>query len=492
MKDILTARLDMIGNSLYEIKNFAGLDTRRRTELEEIRILLEDQIKGKARILDGAIVTAASLIEDQRDTYEFSDPGLAQKLVDILAILKTAKDQSSEIMNHNKSAIHTIHSLINSRMAVQKTELTMIALNIFTNKGEDILKAIKSVREDIASAQNSPKEEADEHWKDAWQGYWENIHSPTQVLFGDYVDFMRGLATRDCKLDDEICQLADDLINKWKVQGVSLTIPVKYEVLEKTAVRIVRLSFQDWTAWALPMVAREVSYVIHASENGNEKINKYIKDQGEQAEADETLLRDILADIFAIYGMGPAYAYAAIYMHFEPIPTRQNSSNQTSDLWRAEAIFTMLEWVSKEKMKVDPYQLTCQTLRKEWKYALDQAGQAELNQKEKGKIVQWVTDLAEKIYDGDNLSLMFPAAQWDRAVEMKNVFLRDNCFPQISKASDDLRAILNAAWLVRDQDKPGISIDEIQKATKEAMEIISGRKLATIVQTNRQSTLIPV
>jgi hypothetical protein len=494
MNDILTARLDMIAENLSEIQNFASLDDRRLTDLQKLKELLNEHINGIACNLANDIVNVSDQIKHLKNKYVFDNLELAQKLDNILTILKQAKESSNDLKEKNDSAIFTTISLINSRMLVEKTELKRIALTSFTGKCTEYSTAIKGVRSKIAIAQNSQNPaERDENWKAAWGDYWNKVHTPTLILFGDYVDFMRGLVTRDCKLDDEICQLADDLINKWKVPGVSLTIPVKYVALEKTVARIVRLSYQDWTTWALPLVACEISYVIHSSETANKEINAYIT-QEVAAGASETQLRDYLADIFATLGMGPAYAYAAIYLRFDPIHSQQGQNILTPDAWRAETIFKTLDWVSTKKLNGNPYQSICQSLRVEWQDALRQAGQpTQLNKNDDDQIAEWVNVLAEEIYNSDDLGLVYDTPQWDRAVELSQIFLYDKSFSQSSKASDDLRAILNAAWLVRAQkDKEkDIPLEEIKNATKEAMEVILGRKLAPPAQTNKQSSHNP-
>lgn len=477
MKDILSARLDIIATNLDGMKNFASLDQLRLNKFDELKELLETDIKLPARELGYKINSANDKTEDLK--YKNNDPDLIEIIDEIVEILKQAKEISLKVQTQVTAAIDNNRWLMKGRLRIDETELSKIAVKNFTDTSEKIGNAIGRVRSAIQIAQTSDDpNQAIEEWKDAWQEYWQAIYLPSLELFGDYVDIARGLATRDYKFDDEICRLADDLISRWNLQGVSLTIPVKYEALEKTVTRIVRLSHRDWTAWALPMVAREVSYVIHSKENAGEKINNYIAEQV-IAGANETHLRDYLADIFATYVMGPSYGYAAVYLRFDPISASHAHSPHAPDVRRAEVIFRMLEWVSKNKMKDDPYIDTYQSLQAEWQNVMRQAGRMELlTPEETQQIAGWVAALADQVYSQDSVGLMYPAVQWERAIELLDGFLEDHTFSRVNKTSDDLRSVLNAAWLVRlqwqKQDKDD-SIQEIETAAKDAMDVILGR-----------------
>ena len=284
---------------------------------------------------------------------------------------------------------------------------------------------------------------------------------------------MRGLATRDSKLDNEICNLADEMISKWSVKEIPLTIPVKFVALERTVARIIRLSFQDWSTWSLPMVAREVSYVIHSGQQAGRDINNYIDEQTTREKQKEIQLRDYLADLYATYVMGSAYVYASVYLRFEPIHSIRANGDHIPDTFRAEAIFNMLEWMSKKKAY--GFEEVIKKLRADWQNFLRLAGSPEhIEQQEKDQIIAWVKKLAQLVYDNDVGGQMYSVNQWHRARELKKNFEKTRSFNQ--ESTDDVRNILNAAWLVRGDTED--HIDDIDIAATVAIREIQGKKIS--------------
>ncbi len=150
---------------------------------------------------------------------------------------------------------------------------------------------------------------------DAWKEYAQRLYTSGERLFEEYVDLVSGVALRDTGFDRGISRLAEELLKDGRTIGSftwnALTIPAREEALEVTAARIVRLGFPEWTIWTLPLAAYELgsNYADY-----DKKVADRINWHG--GEADELMV--LVADAFATYLLGPAYACAAILMRLDP------------------------------------------------------------------------------------------------------------------------------------------------------------------------------
>ena len=475
MKDILTTRLDMIHASLNSLGHFENLDQKRLTNLDGLFDLLckiRDQLDNTKKAIDGAYKDLQKIFEDL-DRQEKPRPVVIQGKIKIVqAKIGHEVKVTDNLYQELTKAVKNVTDIRRPRLSVINSDLSMIAVGSFRTNIKKIQEKIKEVYDDIAAANASSGDEAEQLHNQIWNKYWDEIYTPAQEIFGDYVDFMRGLATRDSKLDNEICNLADIMISKWSVKDISLTIPVKYVALESTMARIIRLSFQDWSTWSLPMVAREVSYVIHSRQRAGKEINDFIDEQIKENTQKDIHLRDYLADIYATYVMGPAYGYASVYLRFDPINNLHAYGNHIPDAYRAEAIFSMLEWMRDEKKF--SFDAIIQELRTEWKRFLSFSGSPqEIELQEKKQIKDWVDDLVKFVHENDEGGLMYTAHQWEAAGLLKEKFVETRTFPYTGRY--DVRDIMNAAWLVRGDDE--IHINEINKAAENAIREIQGLKL---------------
>ena len=260
------------------------------------------------------------------------------------------------LREYTSEAVKLAIAAMKRRPSVQDSELPKVALDAFVNTTGDITTNLNQIRALVKSAKkvkgDQDHDKASRLWQKAWREYSENVYGPCQKLYRDYVDFLRGVATRDVELDHGFCQLADVLI-RLCASDVSLTIPARKEALESTVARIVRLSFCDWSIWALPLVAREVGYVVNSKDKRSEQLAKFLDEEKGKGDH-ESHLRDYLADIFATYVMGPAYCFAVIYLRFDPLQAHKPADSHPSESKRAEVIFSTLAQMSKQE-EGNPY-----------------------------------------------------------------------------------------------------------------------------------------
>jgi hypothetical protein len=476
MNDILSTRLDMIQTQLERVQDFAGLDDLRVKDLDTLIALLDGSVKQYARDIDDTLGRVRKGLEDLRMLIVEStaDDSLCDECTGLLETVQEAVATTNKLQTDVITAIGTARAGRKRRPSVQTSDPWKITREAFDKTSNTISGEVKGVRDLVTAAGQSETagkhEEAAGLWNSAWKKYADFVYAPGRMLFGDYSDFLLGLATRDSLLDEGVCQLADDLIKQWN-PGVSLTIPAKYVALESTLARIVRLSFQDWSIWALPLAAREVGYVVNARENASDRLAGFIREKMVDGQI-EAHLRDYLADVFGTYVMGPAYCYAAIYMRFDPLLAYEPLDDHPPDAMRAEVIFDALDWMSRAKLENDPYQSILEELRSQWQVVLAQAiVPARRALPMAGSFTTLVEELAQIVYS--ERQAMFSATAWGRAKQMRNDFLegRNSAQPQ-----DDLRSVLNAAWLARVQ-KPSQS-KLIESLARQAFDSVMKRKPA--------------
>lgn len=472
MNDILSSRLKMIKDRLKRVPDFDELDETRLKDLEELKILLEGRVTKYSRDSERGI---SKVIDELGDLGRKLDDELelCENCQTIQANLGETLIELGQLKTDVEAALDTAIKEWKKRTSMKKTPLSDIAKKDYKNKIKSISTNIgevkKHINNGISTETSNNKDKFANSWEKAWKMYWKDVYTPSRDLFSDYVDFLRGLATRDCTLDDNICQLADELISKWNVTDVSITIPVKYVAYETTVSRIVRLSFQDWSIWALPLVGREVGYVV----NTNDSLTKLLDSMDNQLIRDwnlENSLRDYMADIFATYVMGPAYFCASMYLRFNPLQAYSNANDSAPDAYRAEAILKMLNWMS-NNMKGDPFQPFVENLREKWHKVLSQTGM-QIPPPEKEFPVDCVNVLAE--YMKDKNELMFTAAEWERANGLCLEFVKEKTS---AKVGDDVRAVLNAAWLARMEEPTKMRI--IERIALKAFKVVASREAAS-------------
>jgi hypothetical protein len=141
----------------------------------------------------------------------------------------------------------------------------------------------------------------------------------SEQVFEESIELLGGIALRDARLDANICELADALIASiYRAARQSAhAIPGGISSMNMTLERIIRIPFPQWTVWALPFAAHEFFHVALKREMRNlSEIARVSTDADRLLGAGGTDL--CLADVFATYTMGPAYAYAAITVLLDP------------------------------------------------------------------------------------------------------------------------------------------------------------------------------
>jgi hypothetical protein len=194
----------------------------------------------------------------------------------------------------------------------------------------------------------------------AWAGYGKCLRD-SENLLRECLEIIGSLAIRNQDLDDQLLHVADELIRDCMTVSISdrnyhllVHSVIVNDAFSQTHARIIRLRFPAWTIWNLPLVAHEVGHVAHTfilkkerdqddeslrlltSFIANQQNPLIVNDAGlhkmhqnggihEQQAKDSanSRLRVLLADAFATYTMGPAYACSAIMLRLNPVAEAQ-------------------------------------------------------------------------------------------------------------------------------------------------------------------------
>lgn len=297
-----------------------------------------------------------------------------------------------------------------------------------------------------------------------WEEYNGVFKKKSQSLFGEYVDFLRGLALRESGLDDGICQLAQLLLQRldnvsYGFEWSSLALPAHQGPTGSTS-RFVRLGFPEWTIWALPLTAHNFGKILVSE---HDDLAKMVDDLAKPLPADSTRdhLIDCLADAFATYSMGPAYGCAAVLMQLNPVPPEEGARVPDTD--RAKMIFEIWRKAD-DKAKLDAFgtQLR-EDLEQAWATALDQAS-AGVPPKDEPDVSKWA-DLMWDWLEANAKFSVYEARNWVKNAHVWSQKLLDE---EIEPKDKDVRDVLNAAWACRVSSPD--RVDDIDRAAMRLLD----------------------
>lgn len=381
---------------------------------------------------------------------------------------------------------------------------------------------LKKIEESVTKA----KEDDPSALTAAWIRY-AKIFKESQSILRECLEIIGTLAIRNKDLDQRILYLADELIRECFFlctgeQRYYLLVHGMEDTVTKTKARIIRLRFPEWTTWDLPLTAHELGHVI-VNETLKSERAKPKEDEGdliwlpivqdqrdslvavdsvlqkksqageiEQQEASqwaESRVHKFLADAFATYTMGPAYACSAILLRLDP--SLGAFCGTPSDIQRAHIILSTLTCANNNEKITKPY---TEVLRQLWEYWNNAVSRVNPNGKLEPAYETWLQQLAEKFgkelgHQSFLASALYPPngvkTGWQRADQWSRGWLKqwesthNLIVPQPS--SEDLRDVLNATWLCR------LQIDgDIKEQSRKFKELQTvGRQLCTMIMAKR-------
>ncbi|NUK01527.1 hypothetical protein [Streptomyces lunaelactis] len=325
------------------------------------------------------------------------------------------------------------------------------------------LELLKDLGTKVAQGSLDPSE--------AWQEY-SKIEGLSEEVFRECLELLGGLVFREKELDEQICVFADELIKECaKSVGLTptLVIPSPDRVPPVDLRRIAHIRFPEWDVWALPLVAHEYGRVAIAEhDKANEFAKKTARDLHKhlaagpavELEAVEQRVRVLLADAFATFTHGPAYACALMLLRLDVVApslaaralVRQRADMVTGIIDALDTRGRIKEHLGQEPARC--WKLAIASLPRAPAAAADPLGSLTLDP------AAVFDKLVKTFHPGTDYTL----EDWDTAVRWGSDWIQQlDTAAEVPRLSDvlpthRLRDALNASWYVRIQ-QPGWATD---------------------------------
>jgi hypothetical protein len=325
---------------------------------------------------------------------------------------------------------------------------------------------------------------------EAWRQY-ARVQERSQELFSGCFEFIGGAAfRREMGRGDtsdeggQIGEVADELMVEAASAalgrpGPYFTVPALEEALAESRVRTIRLRFPDWTTWNLPLMAHDFGHVAisdyqverefrlfallkplsneimsqdeplqrQLSDAPSDSIREQIQRRAEKAA--ERRVRVLLADSFATWWMGPAYACAAIHLRFDP-STAYSTNPYFNE--RADMVIKILHAVA----ETDDHHGVANTLGDQWKAAVEEADPPDASSGVRADAVALLEDAIRKELSDLPSATEYATERWYSASAKSAKWIRERGGGDVLDTKpgrdDGLRDVLNAAWLCRLKD----------------------------------------
>jgi hypothetical protein len=302
----------------------------------------------------------------------------------------------------------------------------------------DLTDRAKDLQEEASIIEQGPANAS------GWTALANTENTANQEVFNESIEFLGGFALRDARLDAEVCELADRIIEL--IYGPSATalraIPGGIAAIKMKLGRIVRLRFPEWTIWALPLVAHDVWRLGEWPQLTKRLKDRFQEDGGKAGLYGEGL-ELCLADAFATYTMGPAYAYTAIALLLNP--------RHPEDEMRVRIILRVLSGDSCSCGGMGgSYQDVAAELRRAWEEAMADTGARPSSALDNSGLDALVQRLRAMPPSSPEFTLdqWMPLHEWGTRL-LGNASDLEALLKSAASASYDLRHGLNAAWLAR-------------------------------------------
>jgi hypothetical protein len=301
---------------------------------------------------------------------------------------------------------------------------------------------------------------------DSFQGTREKC----QPILRECLALTQGALARSTGLDDRLCQIADFLLDGLSDLGLSglnvewgrFTILAEGEFFGEMAA-VIRLRYPETSIWNLPVAAHEFGhFVIEETEvlRAGGEFENYVQQYQDvfpqmpevedervrtyERERRRRFLHEYYADVFAVYTMGPAYAYTCLLLRFDPKTAYRDGEEHPSYEKRAHVILQTLEKMNAFQDS-GYYSGIIEYLCSSWQRSVKAArpsGQSASNE------TLWrLEELVDELHV--RLSERMPYARysgWPRAFGLSRR-LTDQNSTLASESEDNLRDVLAAAKL---------------------------------------------
>lgn len=447
---VVALRTEALATNLHKLKDRLASNSKRRVNLDKVVRDLQT-----ARVQTDAVSSILRKVETGLDDLKTDhrsslDPAVRKDLDSLSHLLKDLPD-SKTLRNSLQEAIEALNLLSSKCFRMDNGTIGGDIAVELNDRTEPILETVRGLNTKIKCL-TSGSSEAAQVWKDLRKASKDQ----NDKLFSEYIEVLGGVALRDSEFDENIGELAEELLRSYtgtRQKANALAIPVRQQArFLETFKRIIRVSFPDWTVWALPATALEFWQVIEKDKRlplVKAAVKNLPQEKQNLVVTEESW--DFLGDAFATFTMGPAYAMMAITLMLDPADPADNN--------RVRAILSMLERMDARADGNPPYLDIRIQMYEEWNKAREQDGHEALNLNprepdKEGKMdpegigIRLLIDVFERTLH-ERTSAEFTPQIWAEAVKWAKPLLR-NELEEIKKPQGcELRHVLNAAWLAR-------------------------------------------
>jgi len=363
---------------------------------------------------------------------------------------------------------------------------------------------IEELREELAGGRTSEA--------DAWTEY-QSIRARTEAVLRECLDLLGGLVLRDASTDDSICQLADELIFECAQPSfkVVATLPALADYsggpLTSTLRRVASVRFPDWSRWTVPLVAHEYAAVMTEVED---VLREFVTSCStawvlahpqDTPEAVEELrvqaashARVLVADAFATFAMGPAYACPALLLRLDPAVGGHR--HRPSDATRAGVVLGVLE--AMDVIAMGAYTSIRTNLQGQWDSMRALSSPATAEDDMAGVVpAQHVADYLHRRFKykrtGYSTTGWAEAGMWSTQWKQSLSTNRRLAVPGNLRDDHSLRDALNALWdtrlwvnaEVKAPDQNDLWVEEVEGVGRQLCDQLVARRRANAIKAAR-------
>jgi hypothetical protein len=272
-------------------------------------------------------------------------------------------------------------------------------------------------------------------------------------LFAECLAFVEGALARSIDLDRGLCKTADVLLQKlsnltdgkWDRFTILAEGEFFYDMAE-----IIRMRFPEVSIWSLPAAAHEFGhYLAGTFEDGkSEAAAAPFRKAKQRGPREWAHFHELFADAFAIYAMGPSYACTCALLRFDPATAHDEAEDHPSPAARVRLMLDALENLDADLGVIKPYADVRAMLSEGWDAMVASATGSPPNlepaaEEDLGETLGALWPLLEKVS-----TMRYQT--WTRAEGLASALhTQHRNMAALSATSDDLRDVINAAWMAR-------------------------------------------
>ena len=324
------------------------------------------------------------------------------------------------------------------------------------------------------------------------------IRDECNNIFAQLMDFLGGIAVRDMKLEEGMCRVAEHLVSEtYRASGLiwsSVLIVGEERLFQEIAqtTQFIRLRFPEWDIWNLPFTAHEFGVLLASTDQvkGIQDLYKGESDRLKRLIEGKKLskaelegiapflldlrgphhnvesrslalhhqrlhMKNLFADMFATYFLGPAYIYARLFLRLDPASFDRNKNYEPSFIRRFSFMLNTLEKMNdrykSSTKKTGPYTDELDNLKEYWNQTIRSVlplydGSLAIHK----PFDEWFGKMWKLFYDTYSL-VGFSKEDWESASDLGeklNNFAQEAETAELSESAT-LPVILNAAWYSR-------------------------------------------